>query len=483
MQNNQLSEQLIPVAELLPDIFWIVESDSQVSFSNKRWLEFAGLKDEQNSEKQNFPPQAVIHKEDFEHLESLWKTAIQTKQPFSTEVRLLKADGNYIWHLLRANPDLKSDSWLVVCTDVHSFKTIQSMFQLVLDNIPISIFWKNRESQYLGCNQLFANDMGKKTTEELLGKSDYDTSSSKEQCEFFIACDRKVMESNVPEYHIIEPQRRASGKQAWLDTSKIPLHDAGGKVVGLLGMYEDITERVTVDQQRDDFVATLTHDIKNPLVGTNRVLELFLAGTLGVLDSNQQNIIAQIKDSNKALIEMVENLLKIYKTESQTWSSENQKVDLCEMLERVIKRNEINAQQKECQFNFVKLKEKALIDGKNHSIERVVQNLLDNAFKFVEQKGTVEVKLARNNNHYEISVKDNGPGIEIEDQKHLFDRFWQGKPGKKYTHGTGLGLYLCKQIVEAHRGKITCKSTPKKGTTFTVTLPSRQPTGTDTFDK
>ena len=180
---------------------------------------------------------------------------------------------------------------------------------------------------------------------------------------------------------------------------------------------------------------------------------------------------------------MVENLLKIYKTESQTWSSENQKVDLCEMLERVIKRNEINAQQKECQFNFVKLKEKALIDGKNHSIERVVQNLLDNAFKFVEQKGTVEVKLARNNNHYEISVKDNGPGIEIEDQKHLFDRFWQGKPGKKYTHGTGLGLYLCKQIVEAHRGKITCKSTPKKGTTFTVTLPSRQPTGTDTFDK
>ena len=105
--------------------------------------------------------------------------------------------------------------WLAICTNVHTLKTVQHMFQLVMDNIPISIFWKDRNSVYLGCNKSFASDVGKSTTEALIGKNDYDNPSSKEQSDFFIECDRRVMESDVPEYHIIEPQLRADGKQAW----------------------------------------------------------------------------------------------------------------------------------------------------------------------------------------------------------------------------------------------------------------------------
>jgi PAS domain S-box-containing protein len=473
MQNHQHAENLAPAVELLPDILWIVESTSQISYSNRHWLDFAGISEQNPTSKLTFPPMSATHVSDYNLVLSLWKDALQTKQPFNAEVRLLKNDGNYVWHLMRACPNLKSGNWLVICTEIHSLKTVQSMFQLVLDNIPISIFWKDRDSKYLGCNQLFANDMGSKTTTALLGKSDYDTASSKEQCEFFIACDQKVMESGAAEYHIIEPQTRANGKQAWLDTSKIPLHDAGGKVVGLLGVYEDITERVTVDHQRDDFIATLTHDLKNPLLGTNRVLDLFLDGQLGQCDDNQQKIISQIKDSNDALIGMIENLLLVYKGESQALLMGSEKIDLCEMLERMIKRNEINAKQKESNLTLSKLTDQALIDGKNHSIERVVQNLLDNAFKFTGRNGNISVTLERVGDNYQITVADDGPGIKQEDQEKLFNRFWQGTPGKKYTHGTGLGLYLCKQIVEAHQGKITCQSEPANGTKFIVTLPQR----------
>ncbi|CAN5324191.1 hypothetical protein BH11CYA1_BH11CYA1_15570 [soil metagenome] len=471
MQDHKRAENLSNAVELLPDILWIVEPDSQISFSNHHWLDFAVLSNNSKNTIQMFPPRSAIHHDDLNLIISLWNNALETKQPFNAEVRLQRADGNYVWHLMRARPNVRSANWLVVCTEVQSLKTVQSMFQLVLDNIPISIFWKDRDSKYLGCNQLFANDMGVKTTEALLGKGDYETYSSKEQCEFFIACDRKVMESGVPEYHIIEPQSRASGKQAWLDTSKIPLYDAGGKVVGLLGMYEDITERITINQQRDDFIATLTHDLKNPLLGTNRVLDLFLAGKLGACDDQQQKIITQIRDSNSTLISMIENLLHVYKSESQTAPIENERVDLAEMLERVIKLNEISAQQKDIKLTLTKLNEKAMIDGKGHSIERVVQNLLDNALKFAEQQGNILVALKRKGNEYQIIVQDDGPGIKLEDQQNLFNRFWQGTPGKKYTHGTGLGLYLCKQIVEAHHGKITCYSVPPGGTTFTVTLP------------
>jgi two-component system, cell cycle sensor histidine kinase and response regulator CckA len=120
----------------------------------------------------------------------------------------------------------------------------KDMLQMVMDNIPQFIFWKNRKLVYLGCNHNFALAAGVGKPESIKGKTDYDLAWKKEEANFFRECDRRVMENDQPEYHIIEPQLQAGGKQAWLDTNKIPLHDPNGNVVGILGTYEDITERV-----------------------------------------------------------------------------------------------------------------------------------------------------------------------------------------------------------------------------------------------
>jgi len=125
----------------------------------------------------------------------------------------------------------------------EEMRASKQMLQLVMDNIPQFIFWKNRECVYLGCNQNFACAAGVGEPEAIAGKTDYDLAWKKEEADFFRECDRRVMETDTPEYHIIEPQLQAGGKQAWLDTNKIPLHDAEGRVVGILGTYEDITER------------------------------------------------------------------------------------------------------------------------------------------------------------------------------------------------------------------------------------------------
>ena len=119
----------------------------------------------------------------------------------------------------------------------------QQMLQLVMDNIPQLIFWKDRNSVYLGCNQNFARVAGVGRSENIVGKTDYDLPWKQEESDWFRKCDAHVMETNKPEYHIIESQLQADGKQSWIDTSKIPLHDAEGNVVGILGTYEDITER------------------------------------------------------------------------------------------------------------------------------------------------------------------------------------------------------------------------------------------------
>jgi PAS domain S-box-containing protein len=122
------------------------------------------------------------------------------------------------------------------------------MLQMVMDSIPQYIFWKNRNFVYLGCNRNFALAAGIGEPEEIKGKTDYDLAWKKEEADFFRECDRRVMENDHPEYHIIEPQYQAGGKQAWLDTNKIPLHDADGSVIGILGTYEDITERIQTEE-------------------------------------------------------------------------------------------------------------------------------------------------------------------------------------------------------------------------------------------
>ncbi|MBD3167290.1 PAS domain S-box protein, partial [bacterium] len=124
----------------------------------------------------------------------------------------------------------------------------RKFLQLVMDNIPQFIFWKDRESRYLGCNANFARAAGVRSPEDIIGKTDHDLAWKREEADFFIEVDKRVMEKNQTEFHIIEPQFQADGKQAWLDTNKIPLHDEGGNVIGILGTYEDITERKMAEE-------------------------------------------------------------------------------------------------------------------------------------------------------------------------------------------------------------------------------------------
>jgi len=125
----------------------------------------------------------------------------------------------------------------------------RSLLRLVLSSIPQYVFWKDRRSVYLGCNQNFARAAGVGIPELIAGKTDYDLAWTKEEADFFRDCDERVMGSGRAEYHIIEPQRQADGKQAWLDTNKVPLFDDGGNVIGILGAYEDITERRKNEQE------------------------------------------------------------------------------------------------------------------------------------------------------------------------------------------------------------------------------------------
>jgi len=176
------------------------------------------------------------------------------------------------------------------------------LLQAVLDTIPARVFWKDIENNYIGCNQAFALDAGKKLPEDILGKSDFDF-PWKDQAPLYREDDTKVMKSGVPRLKFEEPQSTPEGKLIWLETSKIPLRNSDGIVYGVLGTYQDITERKNFESQliiakeqaeqanasKSKFLSLMSHEFHTPMnaiLGFSQLLNLD-----GDNLSNEQKII------------------------------------------------------------------------------------------------------------------------------------------------------------------------------------------------
>ncbi|AMW31244.1 PAS domain S-box protein [Arthrospira platensis] len=124
----------------------------------------------------------------------------------------------------------------------------RELLQTILDALPQSVFWKDSHSVVLGCNQAFARAFGGENTSFFIGKTDYDYCVSRKEAEHYRACDRQVMNSDRPQIKLIENKSNADGSMNWVETTKIPLHDADGKVIGLVGIFEDITDRIQAER-------------------------------------------------------------------------------------------------------------------------------------------------------------------------------------------------------------------------------------------
>jgi PAS domain S-box-containing protein len=168
--------------------------------------------------------------------------------------RLTRADGTVISVEVSRVPLMNRDGRIVGVLGAYvdvtersraldALRDSQQMLQLIMDNIPQRIFWKDRRSVYRGCNMHFAHGAGLATSDEIVGKTDFDLPWAYEEGAWYRTVDQRVMRNDAPEYHIMETQRQASGERIWVDTNKVPLHDGEGRVVGILGTFEDITER------------------------------------------------------------------------------------------------------------------------------------------------------------------------------------------------------------------------------------------------
>ena len=409
-----------------------------------------------------------------------------TTFPFEISISAMQIRGK--WHAAGIIRDISQRE-----KATEELRESRAMLRLVMNTIPQYVFWKDRNSVYLGCNDIFAQAAGVGTSEEIIGRTDHDLPWTREQADFFLEVDTRVMESDTPEFHLIEPQQQVDGKQAWLDTNKVPLHDASGEVIGILGTYEDISSRVVAEEEKERMQAQLLQAQKMEAVGTlaggvahdfNNLLTAIQGYVdLAMVKSGESDpsywYLKQVKQASLRAADLTHQLLLFSRKQpmSLTVLSLNTVVrDLLKMLERLI--GEDIKMETELEGDLWAVR------ADSGSLGQVIMNLAVNSRDAMPDGGRLSFRTeniamssddcrgvsgSRPGNYVRLVVSDTGVGISDQMLEHIFEPFFSTKGSES---GTGLGLAVAFGIVQQHEGWITVESEVGRGTGFSVYIPA-----------
>jgi signal transduction histidine kinase len=224
---------------------------------------------------------------------------------------------------------------------------------------------------------------------------------------------------------------------------------------------------------KNRFLGMAAHDLRNPLASIRGLAEFLRDGVVGPLSPEQIDLINTIHEASQGMLDLVNELLDVATIESGELKINLEPHNLTELIEKNIYLANIEAAKKRTKIVFAAPGHTAVLPIDPGKIKQVVANLLSNALKYSPAGSTITVELHHGKGTWAFSVKDQGPGIPENERDKLFKDF--GRLSVKTTGGeksTGLGLAICRKIVDAHRGTITAENLPKRGCEFRVTLPS-----------
>ena len=270
--------------------------------------------------------------------------------------------------------------------------------------------------------------------------------------------------------------RKRDGSEFPVDIMLSPLETQEGPLV--ISVIRNITERKNIEvglkkqtRQLEDLLSTLTHDLKTPLIAAETSFKHLMEGYFGNLTESQKQILQLLIQNNTSALRLVKNLLSVFQYETKTYKLLLEEIDVTELLQNAQNTVKPFLVQKKLTLNIPKNNFKFVCDP--FEIERVITNLLSNSIKFTQNGGSIDISTIKDENgKVIISVKDTGCGIKEEDLQNIFERFWYSRKPSPDSNSTGLGLYLCRQIIENHGGKIWAESQSGKGTKVTFEIPA-----------
>jgi len=375
---------------------------------------------------------------------------------------LMSEDGK-IWGILGISRDVTSDKQLQ-----EALEEKRAQLSAILENIPFWVYMKDLEGKYVN---------GNKKSVELCGKSNNNLIGINPS-ELFVDCTYE--EIVAEDKYIIENKKMLSYEKQlqtisglkWVEVNKAPIINDNGDVTGIVVINKDMDFMKEIENQKETFVATLTHDLKIPTMAQIRALEILLKESLGTLNTQQKEVLEQVSNSCQYMLKMISTLLSTYRYDSGVKNIHCEMFDFPDLIAECC--NEISYLMEEKKQKIVlknSLTEK-LAWADRLEIKRVLTNLISNAISYSFANSEIEILMTTFEKGVSVEIKNNGDIINQETIEKLFDKY-VSHASKFKKIGVGLGLYLSKQIIDAHNGEIFAESTPEKGNIFGFRLPNK----------
>jgi two-component system phosphate regulon sensor histidine kinase PhoR len=237
--------------------------------------------------------------------------------------------------------------------------------------------------------------------------------------------------------------------------------------IGIVVTMHEITQLKELDRIKTEFVNTVSHDLRSPLTAVYGFIGLI--DRVGPINQQQAEFIQHIQSSLQHITSLINDLLELGRLEAG-YDVMMEDLNLGEILNQALGNLEFQYNEKMQYVGLTIADEIPLVLGNPLHLQRMVTNLIENAIKFTHPMGKIDIRCRAESGQLILEVSDNGPGIPLEDQPHIFEKFYRGSNLSQVTSGTGLGLSIVKSIVDKHHGRIWVESSPGE-TTFTVILP------------
>ncbi len=263
------------------------------------------------------------------------------------------------------------------------------------------------------------------------------------------------------------------GKEVWFEARVSMRQDSFGEFAGVTIVVRDITTQHELDGMRDNFVSTVTHELKTPLASIMGWTETLLGERPGLLNDTQRRFLCIIEESSERLDKLIEELLMVSHLQHGTLRFDMYPFSPCQTIEKIQNMMVPLADKKSIALEiFNEWPPEEQLTGDRARLEQVIINLIGNAIKFTPVGGQICVRSTQEKDGWYFEVQDTGIGIPNIDISRLFQRFFRaGNATESQIQGTGLGLYICKAYVEGHGGQISLESEVDQGTTLWFTLP------------
>jgi two-component system CheB/CheR fusion protein len=422
----------------------------------------------------------AVHPDDKTEIQAHIKHSLTEKLPLDAEFRILTPEGNVKWMLSKANiyvdDAAQAERMMGINIDITERKLAieaiaesEKRFHSLSDSAPVMIWMSDVDENCNYLNQTWLSFTGKSLQQEI-GKGWY-KGIHPEDLEGFLNIYDGAYENHKPfktDYRL----KRHDGEYRWIMAHGVPRFVNGQTFSGFIGTCIDITERINLEKQKDDFMSIASHELKTPVTSIKAYTQILQEKFIKLEDENTASMLGRVDKQVDKLTQLINTLLDVARIQSGQMEYEYETVDINPFIRNIAEENQRIFPSHKIELHLTD--EDTIVTDKLR-ITQVLNNLISNAVKYSPDANKIIIRTKNDANEFTFAVKDFGIGISPDKHEQIFVRFFRVSESEgNRVSGLGLGLFISSQIIKQQGGKIWLESEPGKGSNFSFTLPKDQ---------